>query len=345
MLRSESRHLGREGTSSGVPIIDFSLPFDEVGDAIHDACATIGFFVIVNHGVPEDLCAKMLDQARIFFNELSPEARQDISVARSSSYRGYQSVGVNVTGGKLDGHEALDLYSESTKADRPNPTGLANFGFNQWPDVNQLPEFRSTTERYVEEMNKLGKLLMSAASLGLGLDPSFFDPYFDDAFWSMRMIRYPPPPMQYDDYDFGVGEHTDYGVYTMILCEDIPGTLQIRARGTKDWIDVDPVPGGFICSLGDMMARWSNNIYVSTPHRVVRSEWQRENQRDRISIPFFFDPNYDALISPIDMLIGKSGRPACFEPIMYGDHLLAKTSKNFKIVSVAGTSKEFKENV
>jgi isopenicillin N synthase-like dioxygenase len=107
---------------------------------------------------------------------------------------------------------------------------------------------------------------MTAASRGLGLDPSFFDPYFDDAFWSMRMIRYPPPPMEHDDFDFGVGQHTDYGVYKMIVrCDDIPGTLQIRSRGGKDWIDVDPVPGGFLCNLGDMMARWSNSILPFYP--------------------------------------------------------------------------------
>lgn len=123
VLKSETRHhVGREVTSTGIPVIDLSLPPDKVGGAIHDACVTIGFFIIVNHGVPEDLCKKMLRQARSFFHELSLEEREDISVARSSSYRGYQSVGVNVTGGKLDGHEALDLYSESIKADRLNPS-------------------------------------------------------------------------------------------------------------------------------------------------------------------------------------------------------------------------------
>jgi isopenicillin N synthase-like dioxygenase len=119
----------------------------------------------------------------------------------------------------------------------------------------------------------------------------------------------------------------------MILCDDVRGTLQIRRKGHSEWVDVDPVPNGFICNLGDMLARWSNNLYVSTPHRVLRP--QRVNchstQNDRISIPFFFDPNYDSIISPIDELVAQSKNPTFFDPIMYGDHLLAKTSKNFQL--------------
>jgi isopenicillin N synthase-like dioxygenase len=119
----------------------------------------------------------------------------------------------------------------------------------------------------------------------------------------------------------------------MILCDDVKGTLQIRRKGQLDWEDVDPVPNGFICNLGDMLARWSNNLYVSTPHRVLRPQKAccGPLQNDRISIPFFFDPNYDSIISPIHDLVRKSDSSVLFDPIMYGDHLLAKTSKNFKV--------------
>lgn len=127
------------------------------------------------------------------------------------------------------------------------------------------------------------------------------------------------------------GEHTDYGVFTMILCDDVKGTLQIRRKGQSQWVDVDPVPNGFICNLGDMLARWSNNLYVSTPHRVLRPKESSCGplKVERISIPFFFDPNYDSMICPIDELVQRSEKPMLFDPIMYGDHLLAKMSKNF----------------
>jgi isopenicillin N synthase-like dioxygenase len=124
----------------------------------------------------------------------------------------------------------------------------------------------------------------------------------------------------------------------MILCDDVKGTLQIRIKGQTEWVNVDPVPGGFICNLGDMLARWCNNLYVSTPHRVLRPQrhppsscGKKGTIDDRISIPFFFDPNYDSIISPIEELVRKSDRPVVFEPMMYGDHLLAKTSKNFLV--------------
>jgi isopenicillin N synthase-like dioxygenase len=317
-----------------IPIIDMAMSEEKIGDSIHHACTSVGFFVIVNHGVSAELCSSMLHQARLLF-DLSDDDKEDISAKHSESFRGFQKLGVNVTNGELDGHEALDLVSESKRAIRSDKK-LTNYGKNQWPHPSMLPQFRSKTEQYVDAMQNLGLRLMGACSRGLGLDPSFFDPYFDDAFWSMRMIRYPGVDEKDDNnnksYKFGVGEHTDYGIFTMILCDNVKGTLQIRPRNTSTWIDVDPVPNGFICNLGDMLARWSNNIYVSTPHRVVQplKSYREGPRNDRISIPFFFDPNYDSIISPIDSLVQKSDSPVLFEPIMYGDHYLAKTSKNFR---------------
>ncbi|KAL3909504.1 MAG: hypothetical protein SGILL_008063 [Bacillariaceae sp.] len=321
-----------EDSSSPVSIIDMALSEEEIGDSIHHACTTSGFFIIVNHGVSEELCTNIMQQARSLFS-LSEKDKQAISVEHSDSYRGFQNMGVNVTNGELDGHEALDLISESKRAIIPNRS-ITNYGQNLWPSSLLLPDFRPTTEKYVEAMNQVGLRLMNACSRGLGLDPSFFEPYFDDAYWSMRMIRYPgvEDASNDKDYQFGVGEHTDYGVFTMILADSVKGTLQIRPRNTSEWIDVDPIPNGFVCNLGDMLARWSNNVYVSTPHRVMQPLKSNCGESgDRISIPFFFDPNYDSIIRPIDELVNKSENRVMFEPIMYGDHYLGKTSKNFKV--------------
>lgn len=306
-----------------VPIIDMSLPPAALGAAVHEACTTVGFFHVVNHGVSQELQARVLDATRRFF-ELSLEDKEALSVAHSNSYRGYQRVGVNITQTKLDGHEALDLVSESTRADRKRADGLTNYGKNQWPD-HQLPALRPMLEdEYIPQMTNVGNRLLSAAALGLGLGEDFFRPYFTDAYWSMRLVHYPAANTH--NYDFGVGEHSDYGVFTMILCDHVQNTLQIRPKGQDDWVTVDPIDNGFVCNIGDMLARWTNNIYVSTPHRVLRPVDQ-----SRLSVPFFFDPNYDSLIAPIPKLVEQSGRPACFEPILYGDHLLGKTSKNFVI--------------
>ena len=313
---------------SVVSIVDMSLPLDQVGKQIHRACTSTGFFYLANHGVSEDLCHSVLWQAREMFDKLSAEDKEAISVAHSNSYRGYQRMGVNVTRDKRDGHEALDLVSESKAAlvrSDEHPKGLTNYGRNQWPNPDLLPLLQPTIEAYIREMNYLGKRLADATSLGLGLGPDFFRPYFSDAYWSMRLIRYPGVSQHNNDYpyEYGVGEHCDYGVFTMILCDHVPRTLQIRTKGSNTWEFVDPIPGTFICNIGDMLARWTNNIYVSTPHRVLPPS------QDRFSVPFFFDPNYDSQIAPIETLVKRSGQPPCFDPIMYGDHLLAKTSKNF----------------
>jgi isopenicillin N synthase-like dioxygenase len=189
-----------------------SLSEEALGDAIHDACSRVGFFIIVNHGVSEELRNNVLRQARKLFTELSDGEKEAISVEHSNSYRGYQKLGVNVTKGRVDGHEALDLVSESSRADRTmyingRPTDLTNYGKNQWPDPTRLPDFRTTTETYIGQMQEVGKRLMAGCSRGLGLHPSYFEPYFDDPYWTMRMIRY-PPQQQHEEvgYDFGVGE-------------------------------------------------------------------------------------------------------------------------------------------
>ena len=307
--------------SASVPLVDMSLPLEQIGNQIHQACTTTGFFYLANHGVEPDLCTGVLEQARSMFSTLTDAEKEAISVAHSNSYRGYQRMGVNITKERKDAHEALDLVSESTAARRSPDHGMTNYGANQWPNPQQLTNLRPTIEQYIEEMNTVGKRLADATSLGLGLEPEFFRPYFTDAYWSMRLVRY--PGSNNHAYDYGVGEHTDYGVFTMILCDNVPNTLQIRPKGSTQWQLVDPIPGTFICNIGDMLARWTNNIYVSTPHRVLCPG------SDRISVPFFFDPNYGSQIAPIEDLVQRSNQPPCFDPIMYGDHLLAKTSTNF----------------
>ena len=378
--------------TGGVPIVDLSLPIEKVGKDLHEACTTVGFFHLVNHGVSDKLRNDVLDEARRMFIELTPKQKESFSVEHSNSYRGYQRLGVNITKDQMDGHEGFDIVSESERAIRNplHPDGITNFGHNLWPDPNWMPSLRPTIDQYVTEMNTVGMKLLQAASIGLGLPKDYFLPYFEDPYWSMRLIRYPPSSVSdpvpntastdvtndfdgqpssssssssskinindsiIDEFEYGVGTHTDYGVFTMILCEEVNDTLQIlpkrrtasgtilRRREDDDeeeekeerqqqqdecWLTVDAIPGGFVCNIGDMLARWTNGIYASTPHRVLRP-----TGCDRVSVPFFFDPSYDALIHPIQELVDQSNRPPAFEePIMYGDHLLAKTSKNFQV--------------
>ena len=168
-------------------------------------------------------------------------------------------------------------------------------------------------------------------AVGLGLPKLHFDKFYDDSFWVLRVIHYPPKAKEReedgdDNGGLGCGVHTDYGCLTMIHAEDTPGCLQ--AMTTKgEWVTIEPVPGAFICNVGDMLARWTNGLYRSTPHRVLRPSGGRR----RISIPFFFEPNYNAVIAPLPECCDATGKPPRFAPIVYGDHLLAKTNSNFSL--------------
>lgn len=168
---------------------------------------------------------------------------------------------------------------------------------------------------------------MRCMALGLGLSEDHFEPYYNDSFWVLRVIHYPVAQGDTNarKEDMGCGVHTDYGCLTMINADDTPGCLQaMNVHG--QWVTVEPLPGMFICNIGDMLSRWTNGMYRSTPHRVLRPAHRR-----RISIPFFFEPNYTSEISPLPGCCEALGKAPRFKPIIYGDHLLSKTSSNFSL--------------
>ena len=145
---------------------------------------------------------------------------------------------------------------------------------------------------YIAALTELGHTLMRGLSLSLGLNETYFaDHYTADPLTLFRIFHYPSVPKQQDAW--GVGEHTDYGLLT-ILKQDEVGGLQIKSGG--QWIDASPVPETFICNIGDMLERLTRGLYRSTPHRV-----RNVSQRSRYSFPFFFDPTFDAPMVPIDL--------------------------------------------
>jgi isopenicillin N synthase-like dioxygenase len=360
------------GGTMSVPIVDLSQPAPVVGKAIHDACTRVGFFNVVHHGVSPDLLQSVLEEGRAFFDGATTLDEKDrISIRHSESVRGYQRMGENWTGGMADAHEALDFFSESDRAallpnimkhhTMPNDNNdhhddaygrrrrrrrrPTNYGRNQWPDPSIYPHFRPVMERYVQEMTRVGARLMQGCALGLDLkDPNYFHKYFDDPFWILRLIHYPSTIQNTTDLItndrnnkgetiMGCGEHTDYGMFTLIWSEKVPKTLQIRTGPTttntnaadNEWIFIEPLEGAFLCNVGDMLSIWTNGMYRSTPHRVMRPG----GGMSRVSCPFFYEPSYDAVIAPIDDLVQRSNQPPSFQPIRYGDHLLSKTSSNF----------------
>ncbi|KAL2911176.1 hypothetical protein HK105_209363 [Polyrhizophydium stewartii] len=186
-------------------------------------------------------------------------------------------------------------------------------------------------------MRRVGEAIMHAMALGLGLDEHFFDSRMDDSFWVMRLIGYPPLDPAADGVGISCGEHTDYGCLTILNTDETTGALQVKSK-SGEWITANPIPGAFVINIGDMVNAclrivaslqvWTNEIYTSTLHRVIHTKGNF-----RVSVPFFFEPNFDTVVEPLPICVERSGRPPLHKPVMYGDHLLRKVGGNFDISS------------
>ena len=320
--------------------------------AIDRACRETGFFYVCNHGVDEVLRARVLELGRRFF-ELPQASKDAISIANSSSFRGYQRMGENVTQGLPDWHEGIDWFRD--EEGQPLPPGMDWFqlaGANQWPSEVEVPGFRAAYGAYVSCMLDLGGAVMRGVALGLGKEAHFFEPWYTRSFWVMRLIGYPTlsggdggggggggsgnggdgsgggggggggDATDGGAQGIGCGAHTDYGCLTLLHADDTPGCLQVRTLGGQ-WSDAPTVPGAFLVNIGDMLQVWSAGQYRSTEHRVLHP-----HDGYRVSVPFFFEPNADALITPVVQPAASAGTAAP-APIVYGEHLQRKVLNNF----------------
>lgn len=334
--------MSHAGTSE-LPIVDVS-PLVEGGGgreavaaAIGTACREQGFFYAVGHGVGTDLQERLEELSRRFFAqdlEKKLEIRMELG---GRAWRGFFPVGDELTAGRPDVKEGLYFGAELGEDDPRVRAGLPLHGPNLFPAG--IPGFRETVLDYMAAMTQLGHALMRGIALSLGLAADYFRRrYMRDPLTLFRIFHYPPVEAEPEGEErWGVGEHTDYGVLT-ILKQDEVGGLQVKSR--SGWIDAPPVEGSFVCNIGDMLDRMTRGLYRSTPHRV-----RNVSGRDRFSFPFFFDPGWEARIEPIDLAdaAGVEGRPPdarsaeerwdgadvhAFQGT-YGDYVLAKVSKVF----------------
>lgn len=316
---------------SRIPVIDIGGSGDrrEIAVEIGRACRECGFFYVVGHGVDERLQQRLEDASRKFFAQPS-ETKLEISMSRGGrSWRGYFPVGEELTSGKPDLKEGV-YFGAELGADHPMvKAGTPMHGANLFP--SSVPELRDAVLDYMNQMTRLGHSLMSGIALSLGLEESYFaDRYTSDPLTLFRIFNYPPARQAPGlDSNWGVGEHTDYGLLTM-LKQDMSGGLEVKVKSR--WIAAPPLPNSFVCNIGDMLDRMTGGLYLSTPHRV-----QKVTAQDRLSFPFFFDPNFNAEVKPIE--IGEeiadnkderwdraSVREFCGT---YGDYLMNKVSKVF----------------
>jgi isopenicillin N synthase-like dioxygenase len=325
------------------PLVSRSGDAQAVAGQIRGACRRFGFFYIVGHGVDEALQARLEDLSRRFFAQ-TPEQKLAIRMELGGhAWRGYFPVGGELTSGRPDLKEGLYFGAELGDDHPKVAAGIPLYGRNLFPDG--IPRFRETVLDYMAAMTRVGHALMEGMALSLGLEASYFaDRYTRDPLILFRIFNYPAlTPSERgsssSSSSWGVGEHTDYGLLT-ILRQDDTGGLQVKSP--DGWIEAVPIPGSFVCNIGDMLDRMTGGFYRSTPHRV-----RNRGERDRLSFPFFFDPNFDAEIQRIvpagvtadekteddqikDDRLERWDRASVHEfRGTYGDYILAKVSKVF----------------
>ncbi|MPZ79774.1 MAG: isopenicillin N synthase family oxygenase [Actinophytocola sp.] len=302
-----------------LPVIDVSDPTAAAGE-IERACRDTGFFYVTGHGVPASLRSRLDAESRAFF-ALPEQEKLEIEMSRGGrAWRGYFPVGAELTSGEPDLKEGLYFGTELP------PSPLPLHGPNLFP--SQVPGLRETVLSYVEALTAVGQRVLCGIAVSLGLARDYFAAgYTATPTVLFRIFHYPPAPS--GDPGWGVGEHTDYGLLTL-LAQDDNGGLQVHTPG--GWVDAPPLPDTFVCNIGDMLERLTGGWYRSTPHRV-----RNTSGRNRLSFPFFLDPDFAAEVPPLPdrAATGAGGRrrwdgasPLAFTGT-YGDYLTAKVAKVF----------------
>ncbi|WP_223515464.1 isopenicillin N synthase family dioxygenase [Pseudomonas sp. GL-R-26] len=279
---------------NSLPIIDITPLYSDAPSAwpavaaqIDLACREWGFFYIKGHPISAARIDALLDHAKRFFAQPTVE-KLKIDITQTRHHRGYGAIATE----QLDPSKPSDLketFDMGLHLPAGHPDVLAEKplrGPNRHPS---MPGWEALMEQHYVDMQALAQTLLRAMTIALGIERDFFDTRFNDPVSVLRMIHYPPRHTASSEDQQGAGAHTDYGCITL-LYQDAAGGLQVRnVKG--EWIDAPPIEGTFVVNLGDMMARWSNDRYLSTPHRVISPLGV-----DRYSMPFFAEPHPDTRI-------------------------------------------------
>jgi isopenicillin N synthase-like dioxygenase len=316
-----------------VPVIDLAsaraggrMDREHVARQIDRACQEIGFFAITGHGVPDTLVEDLRRRAHEFFALPLPEKLRACHPVRGTN-RGYHPAGGEALSTANDTATPPDLkeffhVGPVDVADDPyyaNPVGRRHFLPNIWPAAPA--GFERAATAYYRAMSGLVVSLMRLAAIALDVDEHFFDRKVDRSIGTMRLNYYPVPTRPPGPGQLRAGAHTDYGGFTILSGEDVPGGLQVRTRA-GDWVGVHTSPTQFVVNIGDLLMRWSNDRWLSNLHRVVNPPAARGPSGPRLSIAFFNHPNYDVLIE----CLAPPGQ-AAHPPVLSGDYRDQKYAK------------------
>ena len=291
---------------SPIPIIDMG-PFiggsdDEkaaVAAQIHEAATTAGFIYLKNFGISEDTKAMAFAIAKAFFRN---GEKDSIPFVQEVNH-GYGKMG----GERLDASKPADLKETFTSRDVSRIPSGPEF----WPN----PEFEAFMRTFYEQIRGVASTVMDAFALSLGLPERYFDPKHTGLTQTLRLLHYPPVDNPKEG-QLGAGAHTDYGTLTVLFQDDSGGLEVQNLEG--EWVEAPPIPGTVLINNGDLVARWSNDRFKSTPHRVVPRPAAMKN--GRLSIAFFSDPDPEVMIEAIPSCVSEE-TPAKYPPISAGDYI------------------------
>jgi isopenicillin N synthase-like dioxygenase len=320
----------RRGEFSEIPILDVSSLYGDDAAAIRDIASTlrgyledIGFLYVVGHPIAGSDVEAVREESKRFF--ALPE-EQKLALKIDKNFRGYLPFAGSTivtssvaTVSKPNQSESIFFMHEVDANDPRAVAGKPLQGPNQWPGETVLPGFRSTMEHYVDEMSTLARKMVGAIAISLGLPADSLDHHFAEPTTFLRLLHYPTQPKE--EGLFGSAPHTDYGFITL-LAQDSVGGLEVKNKA-GDWVPAPPVPDSFVMNVGDILARWSNDRFVSTPHRVINL-----SGRERYSQPFFFDPSMEAMIEALPVCVPEGSAPK-YAPVLYGDYLMERIDKNY----------------
>lgn len=294
-----------------IPVIDVSQLIDRHGDAydtaraIGRACRETGFFYVTRHGIAPDLVRRVFALSQQFFAQ-PPARKQSAAFSGPSGNRGWIDLGKEALDPSkpFDTKEAFNIGLELAPDDPEIISGKPFRGVNAWPEI---AGFRATMLAYFDACWHLGIMLHRAFAIDLDLDPDYFAARLDRPMATLRLLHYPPPPARPLHGQLGAGIHTDYGNVTLLATDD-SGGLMVRHR-SGEWIEAPVVADAFVCNIGDCLMRWTNDVYVSTPHKV-----ENPPGRDRYSVAFFLDPNPDAEVACLPTCLAR-GRAPKYDPV------------------------------
>ncbi|HTT80640.1 MAG TPA: 2-oxoglutarate and iron-dependent oxygenase domain-containing protein [Stellaceae bacterium] len=308
-----------------IPVIDVGPAFAagpgalaETAAIVRAACERVGFFYVLNHGVPDTLIARAFAASRRF-HALAPEEKLKLRLNENNI--GYLPIDASVQGASTV-HRATRpnrnesfFISHDRGADHPDViAGKTLRGRNQWPPEELAPGMRGDMMAYFHALGAMCDRMLPIFAAALAMPADFFAPYFaDEAHATARFLHYPPQEADEDNL-FGQAPHTDNSFMTALARTDVPG-LAVRLP-SGEWFAPPVIPGTFLINLGNIMRRWSNDRFLATPHGVLN-----DSGADRYSIAYFHSPNPDSLIAPLPSCVAADNPPH-YPPAVYRDLVL-----------------------